>query len=565
MRAVKKKGILILTLCFVLLMGCITVSASSKSITVSSEDELAAAIKGESKKIVFSTKESVTVNIAKTEQSAGKTLVINAPNAKIVNSAVFKSITIKTAASYTEKATGNTYKLKGTVKEFICAKKSAKIKIKAYAGAKADVFRKKAAEITVTGSAKADISIDRTDNPWDFQATEQFSIDYWKSLYGDDKVILSEEDIAAFNTTNKTNGSGLIDLTDGKEYTSEDVKTMIEDYSFPSKEYIHERKITEEEIEDIKENRNLDAGSFETGYALAVENASIRAFPTDIFLTNEKNLYDYMQETGLNYGEPMIVLWESKDGEWYFVQAYDYNGWIKKASVGLCDRDVFLNAAEAFSKADVWCPKSTGEVEFKLEDGTVKSVFLRMGTYLLHDEEKVLLVTRDEKGNAVLLAAEAPADIDGSILKFTRANLLEMSGNILGTPYSWGDSSEKGMDCSSSLQSLFRCFGVLLPRNSSQQIKVAAEVVSMTEKSAKEKYDIISELPLGTILYMPGHVMLYLGTYDGVPYVLQNTTDSARDDGGVIMYNSFVLTSINIGKSGNTLMDRVTYAVVFCR
>ena len=51
MRAVKKKGILILTLCFVLLMGCITVSASSKSITVSSEDELAAAIKGESKKI----------------------------------------------------------------------------------------------------------------------------------------------------------------------------------------------------------------------------------------------------------------------------------------------------------------------------------------------------------------------------------------------------------------------------------------------------------------------------------------------------------------------------------
>ena len=60
---------------------------------------------------------------------------------------------------------------------------------------------------------------------------------------------------------------------------------------------------------------------------------------------------------------------------------------------------------------------------------------------------------------------------------------------------------------------------------------------------------------------MPGHVMLYLGMYDGMPYVLQNTTDSARDDGGVIIYNSFVLTSLDIGVSGNSLFDRITYAV----
>ena len=60
---------------------------------------------------------------------------------------------------------------------------------------------------------------------------------------------------------------------------------------------------------------------------------------------------------------------------------------------------------------------------------------------------------------------------------------------------------------------------------------------------------------------MPGHVMLYLGMYDGMPYVIQNTTDSARDDGGVIIYNSCVLTSLENGIAGNSLFDRVTYAV----
>ena len=588
--------IFIMTACMLIILGSVSSTAASKSIKAGSEAELIEALKGDTDQVVFATGEAVSIVIPDIEGSVYKDLVINAPAAAIVNNSVYASVTLKAVSSYTEKASGNTYTIKAAgirfrlyarrsvrkitigakeaeivlgkktnVDEIICSKKSSKINITAYAGAKANVYREKNAGITVKGSTKASITIDRADSPWNDIPVEQYSIDYWKDRLGNNRVILSDSEIAGFNSTNRTNGSGLVDLLKEKEYTVEEVKTMIEDYSFPSKEYVHERKITEEEKEAIYTNRNLDVvpDVYNVKYALATENASIRAFPTDIFLTNEKNLYDYLQETGINYGEPLVVLWESKDDEWYFVQAYDYNGWIRKDSVGLCSRDEYINVVSAFFECNVWCPKNSGEIEFVLGDGTKKNIFLRIGTYMLVQDGKIQTVERDKNGNAVFIPVEMPSDIDGSILPFTSENLLELAGNMLTTPYSWGDSEEYGMDCSSSLQSLYRCFGILLPRNSSQQIKVAAEIVNLSEKSRKEKYDEITDLPLGSILYMPGHVMMYLGTYDGVPYIIQNTTDSARDDGGVIMYNSFVLTSINIGKSGNTLLDRVTYAVVF--
>ncbi len=55
--------------------------------------------------------------------------------------------------------------------------------------------------------------------------------------------------------------------------------------------------------------------------------------------------------------------------------------------------------------------------------------------------------------------------------------------------------------------------------------------------------------------------MMYLGEYDGMPYIIHNTTDSARDDKGTTYFNSFVLTTLDMGISGNTLFDRITYAV----
>ena len=82
-----------------------------------------------------------------------------------------------------------------------------------------------------------------------------------------------------------------------------------------------------------------------------------------------------------------------------------------------------------------------------------------------------------------------------------------------------------GQDCSRFLCEIFSTVGIKLPRNSSWQAdagKVVAEFTS--DMSDEEKLAIIMRegIPGVTLLRMPGHIMLYLGTYNEKPYVIHS-------------------------------------------
>lgn len=522
------------------------------------------------------------------------------------------------------------------IKNLYCNKKNSSVVLEALAGADINVNLKKKTTLTVKGSSNAKVTVNVlckgckiiseipvnvvSNYPVDFVSPMNeslagnekiYNLSWWIENYADDSVILTDEEIASFNKANFNNGCGLVDLTAFEnDLTTEKIIDMINDYSFPSKEYVNGRKITEEEKAEILLNRNLpevrddsaladnikDDLDLNIRYAITTQNASIRAFPTDIFLTNTVGKYDYMQETGVNYYEPLIVLWDSKDGEWSFVQTYDYNGWMRKDSFGLCSKEIFDSLVNDIKNGDYQVFNKTGK--FFLDVNTTGTMFaleeyvepedanadniadienllvtFRMGTQIPYKDGKFTWVFRNKKGEAEFMSLERIysgmvndsfiADYILPVQKFTTNNLLYRANEALGTPYSWGDSDENGMDCSSTLQGLFKCFGIIIPRNSSQQIKLSANIVNLSEMSLTGKLDTITDLPMGSILYMPGHVMMYLGEYNGIPYIIHNTTDSARDDNGVTYFNSCVLTSIGIGKSGLTLFDKITYAVTF--
>jgi cell wall-associated NlpC family hydrolase len=69
-------------------------------------------------------------------------------------------------------------------------------------------------------------------------------------------------------------------------------------------------------------------------------------------------------------------------------------------------------------------------------------------------------------------------------------------------------------DCSAELQSLYTPFGIWLPRNSAAQ----KEIGKMVDKSSQNpqeriKYLIENGKKFTTIIYINGHVMLYIGNY----------------------------------------------------
>jgi hypothetical protein len=86
---------------------------------------------------------------------------------------------------------------------------------------------------------------------------------------------------------------------------------------------------------------------------------------------------------------------------------------------------------------------------------------------------------------------------------------------MMGQPYGWGDLYGN-RDCSGTVKDLFAPFGLWLPRNSSKQAQVG-EVISLEDLTPRQREERLLQegIPFVTLVRLPGHIMLYLGEYEG--------------------------------------------------
>ena len=92
----------------------------------------------------------------------------------------------------------------------------------------------------------------------------------------------------------------------------------------------------------------------------------------------------------------------------------------------------------------------------------------------------------------------------GNGISNTRIDLCQYAKQFVGNPYVWGRTSlTKGADCSGFVQSVFKQFGVSLPRSSRQQVGVGTKISLADAKPG----DLIFYAKGGTI----NHVALYIG------------------------------------------------------
>lgn len=308
------------------------------------------------------------------------------------------------------------------------------------------------------------------------------------------------------------------------------------------------------------------------------ERVNCRVLPTNEGLFDEPgDVYiDNLQASSLEPGTAAIVLHASADGAWLYIVTELISGWIPASSFAEADLETILaryrsanQLAVVAARADLWDD----------EKNTVYAGYLRMGSSLLSlpdGEEnggayrRASLPGRSPDGmyieRIVRIRAE---DVTDGVLPYTPRHIYEQAFKLLHAPYGWGGLFGE-RDCSQFLCEVFSTVGIVLPRNSSKQAQTGTALEGFTKDADPEaKKDLLAAgaLPGATLLRLPGHIMLYLGTANGEPMVIHSTWAYREPRGRkeiIRLVNRTVVSSLRPGsgtKKGSHL-ERLTTAAM---
>ena len=283
-------------------------------------------------------------------------------------------------------------------------------------------------------------------------------------------------------------------------------KIYLENHLLASKDWF-EKQISNSNFE--KYNQVLEK-------AILTKNSDFRVFPTTSrMFYNPKKAgegfpFDYNQNSRVKINTPVLISHYSKDKAWAFVESHYVLGWVRIDNLLIIDESLekeflsdklFVIIKEGFEIFD----------KTSLED-------LKVGTFFTKKNNKYLLATN----NGFKKIDIADYKIKKLPLKFNSNNVETLSKEFIGEPYGWGGLNNH-RDCSSFTQDFFAPFGIYLKRNSKSQTELH-KYIDISKLSLDEKKDYIHKnaKPFLTLIYLRGHIMLYIGSKNNEPLVMHN-------------------------------------------
>ncbi len=240
--------------------------------------------------------------------------------------------------------------------------------------------------------------------------------------------------------------------------------------------------------------------------------------------------FDMFIYSSLPVGMPLLIVHTSADGAWVYVETGLVSGWVPTADTAVTDaafRARYRTGSYSVIVRDnVPLLDSRGRY---LSTGNIGTMLPSAGG----SAAQVLVPVRDPQGNAVAVPAQvAPGDSVRKPIPLTAKSVAEIGNRMMGQPYGWGGYLFN-RDCSLAMRDLFIPFGVWLPRNSSAQAK-AWQFIGFSQTSPSGKENIVRDegVPFATLLWLRGHITLYVGSYKGRPVMFHNMWGIRTDEGG---------------------------------
>lgn len=332
----------------------------------------------------------------------------------------------------------------------------------------------------------------------------------------------------------------------------------------------NKRKVPRPQLQELLANCRLDHFPSRNDLAIAVAPAHLRGLPTPLPLYEKANdePFDMLSYPQLKLNEPLRIMHQSADGAWLFVETAYSNGWLESRDVALVD--------EEFIKSWMQAPHAV-----IIRDHAAVSDGREVGTYQAKIGTMLPVTDQNEEGLEVAVASVGEggvAELGTTWISRTKAvpfplpfnadNIALIGNQLLGEPYGWGEMYDL-RDCSALLRDFFMPFGIWLPRTALDQIDSVRHRQQLAKLGPEEKRTLIEErgIPFLSLLFKPGHIMLYAGEgEEGEPLVFHDAWSiRVKEDEGerkrIIGIAS--VTTLEPGKElglvpKSSLLDRVT-------
>ena len=310
-------------------------------------------------------------------------------------------------------------------------------------------------------------------------------------------------------------------------------------------------------IRKLATNAHLDDYPQGIFPAVTVTRTDFRHLPTRESHSNYSEVpdrgdpFDNLQVSYAPAGTPVLVTLVSRDKKWFLTETNHLLGWIPATDIAAVDPEFVKTWENGRYIAIIRDKTPVFDGKHILYRASLGSIFPKIGEDA--DLTWIWTAARDAGGKALLrkaaVARESAAD---KPLPFTPRHVARLSRELAGEPYGWGGLDGK-RDCSALTRDLFTPFGLWLPRNSNEQA-ITGRFISFSHLSPAEKEALIVRKgePWRTLLWTPGHIMLYIGVHQGKPLVFHNfwsiRTRGADGTKGRVVVGRASVTTLHPGR-----------------